>query len=92
MLPPSSCSPKGAFTGADKQEGGWFEAADGGVLFLDELQNSSLEFQAQLLDLLSPTSNAVYVDRVGDTKRRRFNVKVMLATDCARYDSLRRAI
>jgi len=72
---------KGAFTDAKNESAGWFADADQGVLFLDELQNGSLEFQAQLLDLLSPTSNTVRVDRMGDSRRRRFDVKVVLATN-----------
>lgn len=72
---------KGAFTGASKDKKGWFAEADNGVLFLDEFQSVSLSSQTQLLDLLDPTSNDVFVNRVGESNRQRFNVKVILATN-----------
>lgn len=73
---------KGAFTDANKDEDGWFAKADKGILFLDEFQNASLESQTQLLDLLDPVSNDVYVSRVGDDNIPiRFNVKVILAVN-----------
>ena len=71
---------KGTFTGADKDMPGWFEKADGQVLFLDEFQNASLEVQTQLLDLLNPVSNRVVVPRMGEEDNHRvYNVKVVLA-------------
>lgn len=71
---------KGTFTGADKDMPGWFEKADGDVLFLDEFQNASLEVQTQLLDLLNPVSNMVVVPRMGEEDNHRvYNVKVVLA-------------
>lgn len=72
---------KGAFTDANKDgRSGWFEDADGGVLFLDEFQSAPITFQTQLLDLLSAVSNDVQVARIGDdNNRKRFNVRVVLA-------------
>ncbi|MCT6701464.1 sigma 54-interacting transcriptional regulator [Rheinheimera sp. 4Y26] len=72
---------KGAFTDANKEgRSGWFEDADGGVLFLDEFQSAPITFQAQLLDLLSAVSNDIQVARIGDdNNRKRFNVRVVLA-------------
>ncbi len=72
---------KGTFTGQDaKGKSGWFEDADGGVLFLDEFQSAPIAFQAQLLDLLNAVSNNVQVARVGkDESRKNFKVKVILA-------------
>jgi len=73
---------KGTFTGAVSGTPGFFEEADGQVLFLDELQSASLESQTQLLDLLNAVSNTVRVSRMGDDKNRQsFNVKVVLATN-----------
>jgi transcriptional regulator with PAS, ATPase and Fis domain len=72
---------KGAFTGAIKEEKGWFEKSHDGVLFLDEFQNASLFSQTQLLDLLDPLSNDILINRMGESNRSRFNVKVILATN-----------
>ncbi len=73
---------KGAFTGAHKDTAGFFENADGQVLFLDELQSASLPSQTQLLDLLSAVSDQVRISRMGDeAKRRVYTVKVVLATN-----------
>lgn len=71
----------GTFTGGLKEgRAGWFEEADGGVLFLDEFQSVSPASQVQLLDLLSAVSDEIQIARTGeDHERRRFNVKVILA-------------
>lgn len=72
---------KGAFTGADAAgKASWFEEADGGTLFLDEFQSVSMEYQVQLLDLLSAVSDKVEIARMGaDRQRKWFKVKVVLA-------------
>lgn len=73
---------KGAFTGANEDKDGWFAEANGGILFLDEFQNASLSSQTQLLDLLDPVSNEVYISRIGEeAKPGRYNVKVILAVN-----------
>lgn len=72
---------KGAYTDAATAEDGWFAKADGGVLFLDEFQNASLVSQTQLLDLLDAVSNVVLVNRLGESQRKKFNVKVILAAN-----------
>jgi DNA-binding NtrC family response regulator len=66
---------RGAFTGADRDKIGHFEAADGGDIFLDELQNASPEFQQALLGVLQ-TGEFV---RVGDTKVIKVDVRVIAA-------------
>lgn len=73
----------GTFTGGDKNgRAGWFEEANGGVLFLDEFQSVSVEAQVQLLDLLSAVSDDIYIARTGeDHERRRYIVKVILAVN-----------
>ncbi len=43
---------KGAYTGADKDKMGYFETADGGTIFLDEIAKSSVNFQTKLLGVL----------------------------------------
>lgn len=72
---------EGSFTGATKSEDGWFAKADGQVLFLDEFQNASLASQTQLLDLLDPFSDDVYVNPIGASSRRRYTVKVVIAVN-----------
>ena len=68
---------KGAFTGANQERGGLFEAADGGTLFLDELASTSAAFQASLLRALQQGE----VRRVGATQARRVNARVIGASN-----------
>ena len=67
---------KGAFTGADRQRLGLFEAAHEGTLFLDEAGEMSLAAQAKLLRVLTDGM----VMRVGSTRPRRVEVRVLVAT------------
>ncbi|WP_345845134.1 sigma 54-interacting transcriptional regulator [Shewanella algae] len=74
-------STKGAYTDAVEKEG-FFEEANNGVLFLDELQSASLASQTQLLDLLSAISNDVWISKVGnDAAKKKLDVKVVLAVN-----------
>jgi len=68
---------KGAFTGADRNKPGLFEAADGGTLLLDEVNNASLSLQAKLLRVLQ--DGAFY--RMGDTTPRSVDVRVLAASN-----------
>lgn len=67
---------KGAFTGADRVRQGLFEAADQGTLFLDEAGEMSMAAQAKLLRVLTDGQ----VLRVGSTKPRPVDVRVLVAT------------
>lgn len=67
---------KGAFTGADRQRQGLFEAAHEGTLFLDEAGEMSLAAQAKLLRVLTDGQ----LLRVGSTRPRRVDVRVLVAT------------
>ncbi|HTO95789.1 MAG TPA: sigma 54-interacting transcriptional regulator [Myxococcales bacterium] len=68
---------KGAFTGADRRAKGYFEAAEGGVLMLDEIGDTSLEFQVKLLRVLEEGK----VTRLGGTEPVRTNARVICATN-----------
>jgi PAS domain S-box-containing protein len=68
---------KGAFTGALKDKPGRFELADGGTLFLDEIGEVPLAMQAKLLRVLQEQE----LERVGDTRTRKVNVRVIAATN-----------
>ena len=67
---------KGAFTGAIQDRPGRFELADGGTLFLDEIGDVPLAMQAKLLRVLQERE----VERIGDTRTRQINVRVIAAT------------
>ena len=73
---------RGAFTGATSDRAGLFEAADGGTLFLDELASTSQAFQQSLLRVLQSGE----VRRVGATQSRRFNVRVIGASNAPLRD------
>jgi len=67
---------KGAFTGADRSRQGLFEAAHEGTLFLDEAGEMSLAAQAKLLRILTDGQ----LLRVGSTRPRKVDVRVLVAT------------
>ncbi|HKK14408.1 MAG TPA: sigma-54 dependent transcriptional regulator [Gammaproteobacteria bacterium] len=68
---------KGAFTGADQSKPGLFEAANGGTIFLDEINNASLSLQAKLLRVLQ--DGTYYA--MGDTAPRGTDVRVIAASN-----------
>jgi len=68
---------KGAFTGAHADTVGKVATADSGTLFLDEIGELPVEIQAKLLRLLQERE----YERVGETKPRRANVRVISATN-----------
>jgi len=68
---------KGAFTDARMDRVGRFELADGGTLFLDEIANVPLNLQAKLLRVLETGQ----MERVGSSKTRRVDVRVLSATN-----------
>ena len=68
---------KGAFTSANKDRAGKFEAANGGTIFLDEIGDMSLSAQAKVLRALQESK----VSRVGSDKDIKVNVRVIAATN-----------
>ena len=68
---------KGAFTGAVESRAGFFQTADGGTIFLDEISNTSLSMQAKLLRVLE--DGQTYM--VGSTRSRQVDVRVLAATN-----------
>ena len=68
---------KGAFTSANKDRAGKFEAANGGTIFLDEIGDMSLTAQAKVLRALQENK----IQRVGSDKDIKVNVRVVAATN-----------
>ncbi|MCD4675475.1 MAG: sigma 54-interacting transcriptional regulator [Desulfobacula sp.] len=68
---------KGAFTGAIKDRGGRFQAADGGTLFLDEIGELPLALQGKLLRVLQEGT----YERIGEDITRHVNVRIIAATN-----------
>jgi two-component system, NtrC family, response regulator AlgB len=75
---------KGAFTGAHADAIGKIAAAEGGTLFLDEIGDLPPEIQAKLLRLLQERE----YERVGDTRARKADVRVIAATNRSLSDAV----
>jgi DNA-binding NtrC family response regulator len=68
---------KGAFTGATESRAGFFQTADGGSIFLDEISETSPSMQVKLLRVLQDK----VVCMVGDTRPRKVDVRIVVATN-----------
>jgi len=68
---------RGAYTGAYESRGGLFEAADGGILFLDEIGDAAPAFQARLLRAIEEQA----IRRIGAQQLRPIDVRVVAATN-----------
>lgn len=77
---------KGSFTGATEARKGYFEEANGGTIFLDEVAELPLQTQVRLLRVLE---TGEYI-RVGSSKVQKTNVRVVAATNVEFSDAIRR--
>lgn len=68
---------KGSFTGASEDRKGYFEEADNGTIFMDEIGETPLETQVKLLRVLESGEFM----RVGDSKMRKTDVRIIAATN-----------
>ena len=76
---------KGAFTGASDARAGWFEAAKGGTIFLDEIGDLSLAIQVKLLRVLQESE----VVRLGSRQSRKLDIRVVAATNVKLEEAVR---
>jgi DNA-binding NtrC family response regulator len=75
---------KGAFTDAKNDRVGRFELADGGTLFLDEIANVPLNLQPKLLRVVETGD----FERVGSSRTRHVNVRILSATNATLGDEV----
>ena len=75
---------KGAFTGATSSRSGYFEVADGGTIFLDEVGELPLTTQVRLLRVLE---NGEFI-KVGSSKVQKTNVRIVAATNLNMDDAI----
>src|SRR5210317_2006208 len=75
---------KGAFTGATTNRSGYFEVANGGTIFLDEVGELPLSTQVRLLRVLE---NGEFI-RVGSSKVQKTNVRIVAATNVNMFEAI----
>ncbi|MBE0391324.1 sigma-54 dependent transcriptional regulator [Flavobacterium sp. PL002] len=73
---------KGAFTGANETRGGFFQAAEGGTIFLDEIGTAPLTVQTRLLRVLQEKE----VSMVGSQKTQKIELRIIAATNNDLYE------
>ena len=77
---------KGAFTGATQTRAGYFEVADGGTIFLDEVGELPLTTQVRLLRVLE---NGEFI-KVGSSKVQKTNVRIVAATNVNMNEAIKK--
>jgi transcriptional regulator with PAS, ATPase and Fis domain len=75
---------KGSFTGASQTRSGYFEVADGGTIFLDEVGELPLTTQVRLLRVLE---NGEFI-KVGSSKVQKTNVRIVAATNLNMFEAI----
>lgn len=75
---------KGSFTGANAERQGYFEVADGGTIFLDEVGELPLSTQVRLLRVLE---NGEFM-KVGSSQVQKTNVRIVAATNVNLFDAI----
>mgnify|MGYP001060110482 FL=1 len=75
---------KGAFTGATQTRSGYFEVADGGTIFLDEVGELPLTTQVRLLRVLE---NGEFI-KVGSSKVQKTDVRIVAATNVNMFEAI----
>ena len=79
---------QGAFTGAGRDRVGRFEEATGGTIFLDEIGELSPYIQVRLLRVLQERE----IERVGDSKKRKIDIRIITATHRDLYAKVREGL
>ena len=77
---------KGAFTGATQTRSGYFEVADGGTIFLDEVGELPLTTQVRLLRILE---NGEFI-KVGSSKVQKTDVRIVAATNINMFEAIKK--
>jgi transcriptional regulator with PAS, ATPase and Fis domain len=77
---------KGAFTGATQTRSGYFEVADGGTIFLDEVGELPLTTQVRLLRVLE---NGEFL-KVGSSKVQKTDVRIVAATNLDMFEAIKK--
>ncbi len=77
---------KGAFTGATQTRSGYFEVADGGTIFLDEVGELPLPTQVRLLRVLE---NGEFI-KVGSSKVQKTDVRIVAATNINMFENIKK--
>jgi transcriptional regulator with PAS, ATPase and Fis domain len=77
---------KGAFTGATQTRSGYFEVADGGTIFLDEVGELPLPTQVRLLRVLE---NGEFI-KVGSSKVQKSDIRIIAATNINMQESIKK--
>jgi PAS domain S-box-containing protein len=76
---------KGAFTGANRRKEGYFELADKGTIFLDEIHNLPYQVQNKLLRFLQERK----IQKLGGKSFKKVNVRILAATNASLEDMIK---